>query len=442
METLVWQPVRDVLTWEAPYATGLLLAAAAVLFMLAMSRAGAPQGTALSLGAFGVLAVGVARLLWGGMWGWALAALPALIVLQHGVYLLRVKPRFVDPRDDGVGLRERVAPFFHREVEDVISSSGRHFDERTITLRYGLATLVLFLLGLMLFETLSPGTRWYRDAWGGRASTLDEGVLAATRLGAMGAYLAVVLHLGARGVRHDISSSSVLGAAATLVAGPILATVAARTFGGTSTPSGATDALYFLAGFFPRVAILAVEEVGSRLSGKMATRPADRTVPLQRVRGMLPPIVDRLGEEGILDVSGLAMADPLKLQRNCNFDKRQILNWIDEALLIHLAPSAWERLVGAEVTGAIDLAWYWDGDAARTARGLKKVAGAADLAPEVMADMACRAFEDAQVRLIWVLYQLETSEVEAGSSSPKGRWLYPVPPLRHTSADPASFKRS
>jgi hypothetical protein len=260
-------------------------------------------------------------------------------------------------------------------------------------------------------------------------------------LGAIGAYLSVVLDLGARAARHDISSGAALRAAATLVAGPIVATVAARTFGGTEALSGATNALYFLAGFAPRAAILAVEEVGARLWGKAAARPPGRTVPLQQVRGMLPPIVERLGEEGILDVSGLAMADPLKLQRNCNFDKRQILNWIDEALLIHLAPSAWERLVGAEVTGAIDLAWYWDGDAARTAKGLEEVAGAADLAPEVLADMACRAYEDAQVRLIWVLYQLGTSEVEAGSAGLRGPGLYPVPSPGRATTDPASFRR-
>src|SRR5204863_5968906 len=89
-----------------------------------------------------------------------------------------------------------------------------------------------------------------------------------------------------------------------------------------------------------------------------------RTIPLIQLRGITQSIAERLGEEGIQDVSGLAYANPLKLLRNTPYDWRQVVNWMDEALLMVNLPDGWEQLEKIGITGSIDLAWYADGDAA------------------------------------------------------------------------------
>ncbi len=96
------------------------------------------------------------------------------------------------------------------------------------------------------------------------------------------------------------------------------------------------------------------------LSGAATAAPIGRSVPIGQVRGIVPQVEDRLAEEGILDVSSLAMADPHRLLRNTNYDPRTILNWIDEALLILTLPKNWQDLEMEGITGAIDLASYAD----------------------------------------------------------------------------------
>jgi len=86
-----------------------------------------------------------------------------------------------------------------------------------------------------------------------------------------------------------------------------------------STPTGATataelgsDALYFVAGLAPRHVTSFVEEAVRRLwvSPSSTNIAAPRTIPMTQVRGITPGIADRLSEEGILDLYGLARPPP------------------------------------------------------------------------------------------------------------------------------------
>ena len=79
-------------------------------------------------------------------------------------------------------------------------------------------------------------------------------------------------------------------------------------------------------------------------------------MPSRRIHGITPEIEDRLSEEGITDAYALAMAEPMKLYRNTAFDQRQILSWIDEALLVVFFPDDWDDVRKADVSGVIDLA--------------------------------------------------------------------------------------
>lgn len=112
-------------------------------------------------------------------------------------------------------------------------------------------------------------------------------------------------------------------------------------------------------------------------------------------------------------VHTLASAEPIRLVRNTSFDLRQILWWMDEALLIANLPRSWQPLQEAGITGAIDLASY-----ARQPMPedeLKRLAEIASLPVPVMRSAIERLFSDAQVRYVWVLYN---SFTEDGARTP------------------------
>ena len=104
---------------------------------------------------------------------------------------------------------------------------------------------------------------------------------------------------------------------------------------------------------------------------------------------------------------------PIRLIRNTSFDLRQILSWMDEALLIANLPRSWQPLEDAGITGAIDLADYARQSASDD--GIKSLAEVASLPVPVLRSAIERLFTDAQVRYVWVLYN---SFSEDGSRTP------------------------
>jgi hypothetical protein len=185
--------------------------------------------------------------------------------------------------------------------------------------------------------------------------------LTALRLGAAGAFVYVLIYLGRRNFQRDITGGAALWSTVQLVLGPALAMTIAYFL----TPSGETTgpigfaAIYFVAGISPRlIADWITDTVQKTWITPGATVPARRVVPLGQVRGITQSIESRLNEEGIEDAADLAMANAVKLLRNTPFDPRQILSWIDEAILITTLPLHWEALEKEGITGAMDLAWY------------------------------------------------------------------------------------
>jgi hypothetical protein len=74
--------------------------------------------------------------------------------------------------------------------------------------------------------------------------------------------------------------------------------------------------------------------------------------------------------------------------------------------MLSVPAATYEALKTQGVTGAIDLAWY-QLDQSRLA-GLAK---ATNLDEPVLMDISNRLFDDAQVRIVWTLYQTD-SEAE------------------------------
>ena len=135
-------------------------------------------------------------------------------------------------------------------------------------------------------------------------------------------------------------------------------------------------------------------------------------VPLTQIRGIGTEIEERLGEEGISDANSLAAAEPVRLVRNTSFDMRQILTWIDEAILMVTLPRSWQALEEDGITGAIDLAWYHqkiiDPSTGLVREQLPAEIG--ELASQAKISVANlvatiqRLSEDTQVQYIWALY--------------------------------------
>ena len=155
----------------------------------------------------------------------------------------------------------------------------------------------------------------------------------------------------------------------------------------------------------------------------LVTRGADvavasRNVPLFTIRGITANIAERLEEESIVDARGLAMADPLRLFRNTNFGKRQILDWIDEALLITALPEGWQGLQRVGISGAVDLAYLTSGADGKCDIG--KLAEKASVDLVVLECLSLRLAEDAQVALVWYLYQHDESHDDGDTPSDSG----------------------
>src|SRR5262249_23259778 len=162
---------------------------------------------------------------------------------------------------------------------------------------------------------------------------------------------------GRRTFRHDVTGAVAMWCWVTMVLGPVLAGTVAFLWRvqGAADSNGwwSSGVVLFFTGFAPRRVIAAVEQAAVQLLKVGNTTVVQtRLVPLSQIRGISPLIEERLGEEGIVDVNSLAAAEPVRLVRNTSFDMRQILIWIDEAILIITLPRSWEALEEEGITGA------------------------------------------------------------------------------------------
>ncbi|MCC6409799.1 MAG: hypothetical protein IT453_21780 [Planctomycetes bacterium] len=422
-------------------------------------------------------------------WCWLAALIPAVIVAQHALYLFIVRAsqlldrgRRLWPFESLVSLTTSVGQAqaraegrstnrgdessslcpasegdrtqtqaYRRAVE---RSVDREFDGIVLLLRFGVPALLMLLVLL---------------AWMLRLLQADDPLLSpemksAAWIGLSGAYCYTLLQLGQRAFVRDITNGVATWCALTLVLGPMLAILLTKlglegvTADGT-VPAGQTNgsavgglllAVHFVAGFSPRYVIETIFEGVRKRTGYMSSaNVVARGVPLTDVRGIVPEVAERLGEEGISDVAGLALADPVRLLRNTAYDKRQVLGWIDEAILIVTMPEHWQAIEKQGITGAIDLAWCSCVDAKRGEPDARReeplpasnaispamlaAAHAAAVAPAQAREAACsppierlslaihfdactlddiskRLFEDAQVGMIWALYQARPND--------------------------------
>lgn len=382
-------------------------------------RGGARRTAAVVLQILGWSAVATVVSLWmvkHGLWGHLLALIPGVLVARHASYLRLIRRRGMAP-DFGTEAAElETAGFQKKKFMGIFSRAraahDREFRVDVLAVRYGIPALIIALVGFAEFEVLVRDPPTYLDA---------KAQLGA-KFAAAGAYTYVLLYLGQRSLRRDLTSGAAVWSAVTMTLGPLLGGVLALLWAPAtaSDSSWSFNAIFFVAGLAPRYAASAVEEVVRRLwlTRTAATPPSVEAVALTQIHGITPEIEDRLSEEGITDAYALAMAEPMKLYRNTAFDQRQILSWIDEALLVVFFPDDWDDVRKADVSGVIDLATRFsrvrhsdpqEGDEFDV---LAKRIAKPSLSAALLRDIASLLYDDAQVELVWALYQVNDATGE------------------------------
>jgi hypothetical protein len=347
---------------------------------------------------------------WMAPWALLLASIPTLIIVQQAIYLNTVKRlslRWPGELQEPAAYRnyERDV-MLHNSRQRSIEEFRDYFSWPTLLKRYLAPCVLMFVsvLGVFYLVCITPDCC---------SETLPATAVMGLRFGALGAYVYLLLSIGQRALQADILPGFVMWCAAQMPLGSLLGG-ALSAFWLTPQSSPPTDAspvaagLFFLAGLSPRIVVSAVQDALRKLwLPASSSGAASRSLALSQLRGITPAVEERLNEEGIFDVFTMAMANPLKLIRNTPFDQRQLLSWIDEALLIYVLPQNWQLAESEGITGAIDLAWLErPGDAPLiNDPHFGKLAERLKLAPQALADTIQRLSEDAQVIQVWALYQ-------------------------------------
>ena len=370
-------------------------------------------------------------------WEWIVGLVPMLMVGYQLFYLWLYHPKETDGQ--GAVLRPmgqtlEITQKSYKRAQDTIHS---HFSLKTLFTRYGLPAVLLGITGIVIADIMVNPKDFFSVVY-----TFDTSVqkllLPGIRLGAVGAYIYVLLELGRRTFRHDVTGQIAMWCWVTLILGPVLAGTIAflwRMPAGTDSGWWAPGVVLFFAGFAPRRVINAVEGAAVELL-KLGppTVVKSRQVPLSQIRGIGPQTEERLGEEGISDVNSLASAEPVRLVRNTSFDMRQILTWMDEAMLVVTLPRSWEALEDTGITGAIDLAWYLakiiDPVTGNVVNPLPQeivdLAAIGKLPPADLVSAIQRLSQDAQVQYIWTLYNNFTEFSGGQAASPEPNRAVPV----------------
>lgn len=337
----------------------------------------------------------------GVSWPWVLAALPPLMVAQHAFYLYSVKSRSVSPQKGAEN-----PSFLSVDFEALEGAWRRYFGPGQIVLRFGVPALFLACACVLQAGLFFGG--WFPKLATNEATSSQ--LLAAGRFGLAGAYAYVLVHLGIRNFRADLTGGGALWCAVTVILGPGIAIVAALALPLKENEQFARAALFFLAGLSPQKVIGYISDSARKAVGDGGLSASVlNNKSLLSIRGITLDIQERLREEGIEDAYGLAFAEPYHLLRNTNFSPRQILAWMDESLLYFFLPDTAEWLIRQHgLTGAIDLA-YLGHLAATTPTGpapkvLDALCTKVGMPMEEFQMLLQRMFEDQQLIQIWNLY--------------------------------------
>lgn len=357
----------------------------------------------------------------GGMrWGVLLAGLPTLIVMAHAIFI----GWFRRKEFEDLSKSRTSSEHLNQTWQLIDRERERYFSPGCIGLRYGLPAILLAVVPLVGFLLLFQGElevllkALYGNDDARNLGSIHE-ILVAARLGMAGSYVYVISHLGERGFRHDVTSGGAMWCVITLILGPLLAVIVHLVWTGGSPVNLSTQALYFTAGLMPRHVASLVTEAVSRLqqsSGALVDKP--RILPLSNITGITRGIEERLGEEGVEDVYTLAMFNPLRLIRNTPYNTRQIVDWMDQALMIkHVPKKEWrDKLEELGYMGVIHMT-VCHGKPEMIRRLEQQMEEAVQVPEGALSVIVGNIYHDKQVKMIWALYR--NDEMDAPSVLPE-----------------------
>jgi len=382
----------------------------------------------LLVGVYGAAALVALSFFYFYSWIFVFALMPACLIAFQGIYLtigrsaklqsptepLKTSDR-PEPRQNGgkkteesyCSSREEILLKVRKQARQEVN---RQYGSWLISLDYfipaGLSAIVGVLEAWVLYH--SPPSS---DA--NAVGPILDGAVSATMIhegaifGALGAYTYVMITLGRRTLQRDVTPGAAVWSTVQLLLGPVLGGVMAAALdpsAGAPSETFKRVAIYFFVGLFPLEIVGIIQSTVRRFFGIQAVTP--KLIPLQQIRGVTATIEERLFEEGITDGYQLAMANPIRLQRNTPFDMRQILSWMDECLLYSFVPEWAEVLQKNGFPGVVDFAYFWetikDNPRDETLDVLAQRLGAE---PKLLSEVLRRLNQDAQVQLIWFIYQ-------------------------------------
>jgi hypothetical protein len=129
-------------------------------------------------------------------------------------------------------------------------------------------------------------------------------------------------------------------------------------------------------------------------------------LPLSLIQGINFWHEYRLDEEGIENVQNLATCDIIDLAFTTRYNLRTLLDWVDQAILIHrMGQKATKLRDEGFISGAIDMAW----GAPQNANGDEKlpdqIAKTIDAEAIYVSTLMNSLYQDSQIRMLWDLWQ-------------------------------------
>jgi len=209
-------------------------------------------------------------------WQLIVAMLPAILVAYQAFFLWLYQPKEVKRQQSTPSWEDEILDDYRQRAVDILSS---HFGVRTLFIRYVFPAVLLGVAGIVILSVaidprpfvnlimvirekgLVPLSGVATDA---NATKMILGI----KLGAIGAYTYVLLELGQRTFRHDITGASAMWCLVTLVLGPVLAASVATLWqinGPSQDQWWGGGVVLFFTGFAPRRVMAAIEQAAAQL---------------------------------------------------------------------------------------------------------------------------------------------------------------------------------